>query len=168
MAKMSEDIQLSRFGRIGFLSLVILLILLLGATMGIIIGSKSRLKKLEDRVAELETIEHRISQIMDQARTFEKPKERLDRLEATISSTTAPGADGSDSLEKDTAVEIPRKFESSSPSKLPEKRYHTVSSGETLYRIGLKYGLTVKKLQVLNQLNDGAVIHPKQKLLVIP
>ena len=165
---MPEEIPFSWFGRIGFLSLIILLIFLLGATMGIIIGSKSRLKKLEDRVAELEAIDHRITHIWDQDKTYEQLKERFDRLEASISSITKPSANGLDRLQKNIAEESPRKHEFSSSSKISENRYHTVISGETLYGISLKYGLTVKKLRTLNQLNDRSVIHPKQKLLAIP
>jgi LysM repeat protein len=45
-------------------------------------------------------------------------------------------------------------------------QYHTVRSGENLYRIGLRYGLTVEKIRLLNKLDKKAVIRPGQKLLV--
>ena len=52
------------------------------------------------------------------------------------------------------------------PETSAAKRYHTVRPGETLYRISLKYGLTVKELLRINGLGPGAVIRPGQKLLV--
>jgi LysM repeat protein len=68
------------------------------------------------------------------------------------------------------AEEMPQKAESSGSSKISKKmskkRYHIVTAGETLYSISLKYGLTVKKIRLLNKLNDGFVIYPGQKLLV--
>lgn len=49
----------------------------------------------------------------------------------------------------------------------PKKtRYHLVASGETLYRIAMKYGLTVDKLRDLNKMTPPQHIYPGQKLLV--
>jgi hypothetical protein len=166
---MSEDIQLSRFGKIGFIFLISLLILLLGATMGIIIGSKTRIKKLEDRVVKLEVID-RVTDIRDQAKAFEQLNERFDRLESSMSLSTEHIAKGLDSLPAKMAKEIPQKAVSSRSSKvskrMSKKSYHTVSAGETLYGISLRYGLTVKKIRLLNKLNNRFVICPGQKLLV--
>ena len=166
---MSEEIQLSGFGKIGFMFLIILLILLLGTTMGIIIGSKTRIIRLEDRVVKLEGID-RVTHIREQAKAFEQLKERFDRLEASMSLSTEHIAKGLDSLPAKTAEKIPQKAESSRSSKvskrMSKKHYHTVSAGETLYRISLRYGLTVKKIRLLNKLSDKSVIRPGQKLLV--
>ncbi len=58
-------------------------------------------------------------------------------------------------------------FKSSKVSKkLLKKRYHTVNSGESLWGISRRYGLTVKNIRILNRLNDRSVIYPGQKLLV--
>ena len=46
------------------------------------------------------------------------------------------------------------------------KRYHTVNAGETLFRIGRRYGVKPEKIRRLNRLDKGAVIHPGQKLLI--
>ena len=40
--------------------------------------------------------------------------------------------------------------------------------GETLYRIGLRYGIAVDELLRLNDLEPGATIYPKQKILISP
>ena len=58
-------------------------------------------------------------------------------------------------------------FKSSKVSrKLSEKHYHTVNSGESLWSISRRYGLTVKNIRILNKLNNKSEIYPGQKLLV--
>jgi LysM repeat protein len=167
---MREEIQLSRFGRIGFRLLIILLILLLGATMGVIIGSKTRIKMLEDRVVRLEAIDSRVTEMPEKARAYIQFEKRLDRLEASLSSRTDPIAKGPDRLLKKMVEERSQKVESqASPKinkKISKKRFHTVRTGETLYSISRHYGLTVIKIQRLNKIADRSVIHPGQKLLI--
>ncbi len=46
--------------------------------------------------------------------------------------------------------------------------YHEVKKGETLYRISLKYGISVEDLCKLNKINPVTVIVPGRKLLVKP
>ncbi len=46
-------------------------------------------------------------------------------------------------------------------------RYHTVQQKETLYRISLRYGLSVERIKEMNQLS-GNTIKPGQKLRVSP
>jgi hypothetical protein len=58
-------------------------------------------------------------------------------------------------------------FKSSEVSrKLSKKHYHTVNSGESLWGISRRYGLTVKNIRILNKLNNKSAIYPGQKLLV--
>ena len=71
---MADEIRLSWFGKMGFTFLVILLILLLGATKGIIIGSKTRIKLLENRIVKLEAIESRLTQIWEQIESLNQCK----------------------------------------------------------------------------------------------
>jgi membrane-bound lytic murein transglycosylase D len=51
--------------------------------------------------------------------------------------------------------------------KATDKQYHTVRSGESLGLIAKKYSVSVKQLQQWNNLK-GTMIHPGQKLVVIP
>ena len=166
---MTEEIQLSWFGRIGFTFLIILLILLLGATMGIIIASKTRIKHLEDRIVKLEAVEYRLTQIWEQAKSFDQLKDRLDELEVSLSKTEY-FVKNLDRLPKKIAEINPPKVENSLPSKTPQniaqKRYHTVTPGETLYSISHQYGLPVEKIRLLNKLTEASVIHPGQRLLL--
>ena len=46
------------------------------------------------------------------------------------------------------------------------KRLHTVSSGETLYRIATNYGTTVAALVAANNLADASLIYPGQELVI--
>ena len=47
-----------------------------------------------------------------------------------------------------------------------KRRYHTVRSGETLWGISGRYGLTVEELRELNNFSPGGTIYPDQRLLV--
>ncbi|MEE9611457.1 MAG: LysM peptidoglycan-binding domain-containing protein, partial [Desulfatiglandales bacterium] len=81
---------------------------------------------------------------------------------------------------KPTRIEAPR-LTPSEPAKAevapaaPEKpiaplqaKYHEVRSGDTLYRIALKNGLSVAELCRINNITPSTVIHAGQKLLVTP
>ena len=50
--------------------------------------------------------------------------------------------------------------------KLSKRRYHTVNSGESLWGISRRYGLTLENIRSMNKLNNRSVIYPGQKLLV--
>ena len=52
------------------------------------------------------------------------------------------------------------------PAVTSQKKYHTVQRGETLLKIGKKYGITVEELRKLNNLSKGQSIKIGQKLLV--
>jgi hypothetical protein len=166
---MAEEIRLSGFGKIGFTFLIILLILLLGATMGIIIGSKTRIKLLENRIVKLETIEYRLTEIWEQIDSFDRFKDRLDKLEVSLSKTEN-FVKNLDRLPKKIAHNTPPKVENPLPSKIPlkiaQKQYHTVTSGETLFSISHRYGLPIEKIRLLNKLSKASAIYPGQKLLV--
>ena len=166
---MAEEIRLSRFGKIGFTFLIILLILLLGSTMGIIIGSKTRIKLLENRIAKLETIEYRLTEIWEQIDSFDRFKDRLDKLEVSFSKTEN-FVKNLDRLPKKIADNTSPKVENPLPSKISpksaQKQYHTVTAGETLFSISHRYGLPIEKIRLLNKLTEASVIHPGQKLLV--
>ena len=45
-------------------------------------------------------------------------------------------------------------------------QFHKVDSDETLYRISRRYGVTVDKIRLLNQLGRDATIYPGQWLRV--
>lgn len=167
---MIAEIPFSRFSKIGFMFLIILLILLLGATMGVIIGSKTRIKQLEDRVATLEKIDGRVTHLVEQVKAFDQLKERFDRSEAFMLLRTDHIASDLNKLANKIDHKRPRNIEFSKSLKVTQKtlkkHYHTVRAGETLYSISHQYGVPVEKIQMLNNLTESFVIHPGQKLLI--
>ena len=102
-----------------------------------------RIKQLEEKLYTLHWIETRLDQIEEKNGEFTTFMKTFDRVTA---------------------------LSRSSPSQVPkvetEALYHRVSSGETLYGISRRYGLTVKDLRRLNKLPPEANIYPGQKLLI--
>jgi len=68
----------------------------------------------------------------------------------------------------DSAVKEPRADRTAAAQRIEENspKYHVVARGETLYRIAMKYGLTVDALRNLNRMSPDQSIHPGQKLMV--
>jgi len=167
--KMSEKISLSKFG-IGFLILLILLILLFARNR--IATLENRLKTFEEKITKLDMVNDRVAQVWEQAQTFQQFKERFDRSEAALTSRMDQIVINLGSLQKQMPKVRTQKAETSKTAKVSKKttgnRYHIVKPGETLYQIGPRYGLTVKKLRQLNKLGDGDTIYPGQKLVIGP
>lgn len=167
--KIPDSIPFSWFG-IGGLILVILLILVLGGTLGKIVAFENRLKKLEERVVSFQDVDDKVTQVSEQAQALEQFKFRFDQLEASMTLRMDHVVKGLNNLQKKIAQVRTKKTEVVKPAKVAKKttkkRYYTVRRGDTLYKISRRYGLTVKKIRILNKLSDKAVIHPGQKLLV--
>lgn len=174
--KISDKIPLSKFG-IGFLILVILLILLFARNRSNVF--ENRIAALENSVKhfvemadKLDVVDDRVTQVWEQAQTFQQFKERFDRSEAALTSRMDQIVINLGSLQKQMSKVRAQKAKTSKTAKVskktPGKRYHIVKPGETLYQIGPRYGLTIKKMRQLNKLGDGDTIYPGQKLLVSP
>jgi YbbR domain-containing protein len=65
-------------------------------------------------------------------------------------------------------VELRSHRTDSDDQKEAKSRYHLVRSGDTLWGIGRRYGLTVEELRRLNELKPGTAIYPDQKLSLGP
>jgi len=169
--KIPETIPFSWFGAF-VLILIILLILVLGGTLGTVVGFENRLKELERKVVRFQDIDDKTTQVLEKDQAFEQFKDRFDRLEASMTLRMDHVAKGLNDLQKKIAQVRPKKPQVLKPAKVApktaKKRYYTVRPGDTLYRISRTHGLTVKKLRILNKLSDKAVIHPGQELLVGP
>jgi LysM repeat protein len=168
-SKVSEKFPLSKWG-IGLLILLILIILLF---------ARNKIAVLENRIAELEKsvknvgeVDNRMTQVLVQAQTIQQLKERVDRSEAALTSRMDQIVVKLDSLQKQIPKARTQKAKTLKAAKISKKsasnRYHIVEPGETLYQIGLQYGLTVKKLRQLNKLGNNDIIHPGQKLVIRP
>jgi len=108
----------------------ILLILILGATMGTVIGFKSQLKSFEDRIALLE----------------ESTTLKMNRNENNLDNLQKNTAEESPGNEPARRVDVPKKtakkpYYAESPrlvkvsAKTPKKQYRTARSGDTLNSI---------------------------------
>ena len=167
--KIPETIPFSWFG-VGVLIFIILLILVLGGTLGKVVGFENRLKNLEEQIVRFQDIDDKLTPILEQAQALEQLKDRFDRLEASMALRMDHVVRALNDMQKKIVQIRPKKTQVLKPAavakKTPKKRYYTVRPGDTLYNISRKYGLTVKKIRALNKLSDTAVIHPGQKLIV--
>lgn len=174
--KMSKKILLSRFG-IGFLILLILLLLLFARNRSAVLEKRiaaleNSVKNFEEMVDKLDVVDNRVTQVWEQTQTFQQFKERFDRSEAALTSRMDQIVINIGSLQKQMSKVGTQKAKTSKTAKVSKKttgnRYHIVKPGETLYQIGPRYGLTIKKLRQLNKLGDGDTIYPGQKLVIGP
>jgi LysM repeat protein len=76
------------------------------------------------------------------------------KVEALEKGARQPG------VESNTKPALPK------PAVTSQKKYHTVQRGETLLKIGKKYGIAVAELRKLNNLSKDQPIRIGQKLLV--
>jgi hypothetical protein len=175
--KMPEDIPYS-WVAIGCLLLIVLLILIFPKSEGKIsekqvLVMETRLTRLENRIVKIEDADEKITRIWEQAKDFEQFKVRFDRQEASLLLRLDNLTKEMNRLQKKIiAKSKPVKPEPSKTGKVIDRnakqKYHTVSSGETLYSISRQYGLAVEKIRLMNKLAEGTAIRPGQKLLVKP
>ena len=129
----------------------------------------TRLNNLEERLKRIEGIEKRTS-LLDQQRTkFEiSLMNRLESLEALVTIRKKPDVEKPDNLHREAMVSKPASTGVKVEGHEREKRvqYHQVQAGETLYRISLKYHLSVDELRGLNNIGPESLIYVGQKLRV--
>jgi len=130
-----------------------------------------RLDRMEDRLSGIDVMNDRLSSLDRQITEFQIAlTERLNSLESYMSQKISSANTAPDNLHTEavkpykkplTAVQTP-------VDRKPEGKvqYHQVKAGETLYRISLRYNLTVEELKRLNNLAASSVIHVGQKLKV--
>jgi LysM repeat protein len=128
------------------------------------IDSENELESLERRITKLEERLYRLDWIETNLEEIKKQNEQLRSLKDTLKKPTAPP--------KSTTAQKPITPPESTTAQPAEEQidavYHEVAPGETLYRIGLRYGIAVDELLRLNDLEPGATIYPKQKLIISP
>lgn len=175
-----------------FLKMPVLLVLLVTAIVALVavllmlvVGGKGtkassqqlaaleeRLKKLEDRLDNFKAIDEKVTRIWEQAKSFEKFKDRFDRSEASTSLRMDHLTMSLETLQKQlTEAHTPETSPAASVKKDSQEttkkiQYHRVQPGDTFYSISKKYKLKVDQLLELNQLKPESVIQPGQKLKV--
>ena len=126
---------------------------------------------IENRLNKIESTVKNISSIDEQRTKFEiSLMNRIEGIESIISKKSDLDTEKPDNLHREAAVK------ESDQKPVPEShdetgtniRYHQVLAGETLYRISLKYGLTVEELRRINKIAPEAVLYVGQRLIVSP
>lgn len=131
-----------------------------------------RLLKLEERLDKFEAIDEKVTRIWEQAKSFEKFKDRFDRSEASMSLRMDHLTMSLETMQKqfsesqDAMATSPAQVSSDKMKAPVAARYHQVQAGDTFYNISKKYEISVDQLLKLNQMKPGSVIQPGQKLIV--
>ncbi len=139
---------------------------------------KTQLQQMEQRLSTIEETLADLQNLKNQVSASEELAGRVDRFEASFSMRLADMDRKVADLEKKLSAAAVKKKAAPKAGKAaakprkksaakPKIRYHTVSSGETLYRISRKYGLSVDTLKKINGLKSNA-IRKGQKLRVTP
>jgi uncharacterized protein (UPF0335 family) len=132
---------------------------------------QGRFRQLERRIDRLEDTKERIIFLQKQERAIkqriaghngggplteqlEALNERVEHLEKTL----AAGSSRTVAQSQDTRE----------PLAVPGGRYHVVQSGDTLYVIAQRYGISVEQLCRLNNMTLNQVIYPGERLMVAP
>ena len=136
---------------------------------------EERIRQLEERLDKYEAIDEKVTRIWEQAKSFEKFKDRFDRSEASISLRMDHLTMALENLQKrdNAKIKTPEPQVAAEPASQqspvePEKaiQYHQVLAKETFYSISRKYNLSLDELLELNHMTLEDVIVPGQKLII--
>jgi LysM repeat protein len=117
----------------------------------------SKIAALEEKVIGLEG---QITELQGKSNKGATDPFLLHRVEALAQTVEALEKRAQPGVESKTKPAPPK------PAVTSQKKYHTVQRGETLLKIGKKYGITVEELRKLNNLSKDQSIRIGQKLLV--
>ncbi|MFH1102665.1 MAG: LysM peptidoglycan-binding domain-containing protein [Pseudomonadota bacterium] len=134
---------------------------------------EQKMIQLEDRMVRIEGIEKKIpaGDASDFEKKAEQLKNRMERIETSLSMLTKQVEEKQTGLKPKTPTETPQKATPEKPIPKPaqvSEKYHTVETGETLYSISRKYEIKPDELLKINNLPNDSKIYPGQKLLVGP
>lgn len=132
---------------------------------------EGRIQQLEERLDKYESMDEKVSLIWEQAKSFEKFKDRFDRSEASMSLRMDHLTMSLEAIQKQPpthkgAVAKQKSEKTKSQSTTKKMQYHQVKAGETLYSISKRYGLKVDSLLKMNKMKSDSVIVVGQKLIV--
>jgi LysM repeat protein len=156
------------------LGLVVLVAVLFQRSSSIDSGNKlrsleRRIKRLEERLYRLDWIEANLEEIREENKQFNSFQYTFKEPIAPPKSTTfKKPITPPESTAAQKPVTPPESSTAQTAKEQIEAVYHEVAPGETLYRIGLHYGIAVNELLRLNDLEPGTTIYPKQKLIISP
>ena len=116
-----------------------------------------RIKRVEERLYTLGSIEANLEQVKEKSKQFNLLRDTIKKPKTPPQSTTT-----------EKPITPPESTTAQTAKEQIEAVYHEVLPGETLYGIGLRYGIAVDELLRLNDLEPGATIYPRQKILISP
>ena len=132
---------------------------------------EQRLRQLEERLDKFESIDEKVTAIWEQAKSFEKFKDRFERSEASTSLRMDHLTMSLEALQKQ--LNEAHKSKAGAAAKVPDAgkstpkvQYYEVQPGDTFYSISKKYNLPLEELIRLNKMEPDAVLMPGQKLIV--
>ena len=175
-----KGIKLSKV-QVLFVLLALAIVALVAALLVLLLNgggnttAPQRISALEQRLQKYEERLDKFEAIWEQAKSFEKFKDRFDRSEASTSLRMDHLTMSLESLQKQlNEAHSPKVAPHANDSNVtpavtpaPSKtQYHQVEAGDTFYSISKKYGLTVEELLQMNQMKPDSVILPGQKLMV--
>jgi len=161
-------------GGIGVLLMIVLIALFFGGGDTLskkdLASFKARLDLLDKRLTRIEGVELRVTSLEKKEKELEQSMAEADQSKRLLTQQYTTLSQRLDSLQKEKPL-VPAKSKAliapkKKPTTLAKKRFHEVRSGDTLYRIANKYGISVEELCRLNNIGQNAIIQPGQKLVV--
>lgn len=124
---------------------------------------------LEEKLTKLETRGKEAPQVQEKLDSLTRNmNDRLSQLEKDINQIKEEAASGKQKPEVSQPAGPTPTPPPKSPAKPRATRVHTVAPGENLYRIALRYNLSVEDLRRMNNLRPDQSLHVGQKLNVTP
>ena len=142
-----------------------------GSDKALLSAMDQRLQQLESRMAALEGINERVTDLDKNLQDTQPLLARIDRLETSFSKRISEMDQQIKKLKvklANTAAKQSRAPVVKSSASKSVVKTHVVKKGETLYSISKQYGLSVAQLMTFNKLSKGAVINPGQSLKISP
>ena len=131
---------------------------------------EKRLGLLEDRMFKVEGGVGNFEQIREQENRLNQLQDKTEQLEGSIGLKFDQLISEVTHIKKKMSTSgLKRAVVPKAPAigeKPGKKRYHQVRTGDTLYGIGRKYGVTIQDLRRLNNFSVDSVIYPGQKIVV--
>jgi anti-anti-sigma factor len=124
---------------------------------------------LEERMLKLESKGKEAPQVQEKLDSLTRNlNERLSHLEKEINQIKEEAASAKKKPEVSQPAAPPPAPPAKSPAKPGTTKVHTVAPGENLYRIALRYNLSVEELRRLNNMRPDQSLQVGQKLTVGP
>jgi LysM repeat protein len=121
---------------------------------------QSAIASIKNIQGNIDTIKADLANVEKKLPAMEKVEEMMQQLDSNAQKTNALSEAIDDHSKSLLSLSAEKNREPHQPA------YHVVKKGESLYRIGLNYALTLDDIRKLNNLDAGSQIFPGQKLVV--